>query len=217
MTPSQAAAAPSADLQQRKDGRFYLIMAIVSTGLVFSGFARSFYFNSYFGTPRLTPLVQLHGIIFSSWMVFFVVQTAPIASNRPVLHRRLGYAGGILASVMVVIGLWVAFTAERLGHRNPLADAETVFLISLVDILTFAAIVGAGLWWRRNREFHQRLMLLSVVAGLLSAAIPRLPIIGGHPAGMGITGLALLFAGPIYDFIVRRRVHPAYFWGCLSL
>ena len=58
-------------------------------------------------------------------------------------------------------------------------------------------------------------MLLAVVAGLLSAAIPRLQIIGGHPARMGITGLALLFAGPIYDFIVRRRVHPAYIWGCL--
>jgi hypothetical protein len=147
--------------------------------------------------------------------VFFVVQTALIASNRPVLHRRLVYAGGILASLMVAMGLWVAFTAERLGHRNPLADAETVFLISLVDILTFALFVGAGLLWRRNREIHQRLMLLAVVAGLLSAAIPRLPIIGGHPAGMGITGLALLFAGPIYDFIVRRRVHPAYIWGCL--
>ena len=87
--------------------------------------------------------------------------------------------------------------------------------ISLGDILTFALFVGAGFVWRHNRETHQRLMLLAVVAGLLSAAIPRLPLVGGHPAAMGITGLAFLFAGPIYDFIVRPRIHPAYIWGCL--
>jgi len=207
MTPSQVPAVQRADLQQSKDGRFHLIMAIASTGLVFLGFARSFYLKLYFGTPRLTTLVQLHGIVFSTWMVFFVVQTALIASNRPVLHRRLGYGGGILVPVMVVMGLWVAFTAERLGHRNRLADAETVFLISLIDILTFALFVGAGLLWRRNREIHQRGSL--VRSDTLFADHRR------HPAGMGITGLAFLFAGPIYDFIVRRRVHPAYIWGCL--
>ena len=76
MTPSHVPAVQRADLQQSKDGRFHLIMAIASTGLVFLGFARSFYLKSYFGTPRLTPLVQLHGIVFSTWMVFFVVQTA---------------------------------------------------------------------------------------------------------------------------------------------
>jgi hypothetical protein len=67
----------------------------------------------------------------------------------------------------------------------------------------------------KRRETHQRLMLLAVVAGLLSAAPPRLPLIEGHPARMAVTGLAFLFAGPIYDLISRRRIHPAYIWGCI--
>lgn len=116
---------------------------------------------------------------------------------------------------MVIMGLLVAYSAARLGHGNPLVDADTVFLISLGDILIFAIFIGAGFLWRHNREIHQRCMLLAVVAGLLSAPIPRLPVIGGHPAAMGITGLAFLFAVPIYDFIVRRRIHPAYIGGCL--
>ena len=157
----------------------------------------------------------MHGFVFSVWMIFFVVQTALIASNRQALHRALGLAGGILACAMVALGLMVAFSAERLGHGNPLTNADTVFLISLVDIITFAIFVGAGFLWRHNREAHQRLMLLAVVAGLLSAAIPRSPVIGGHLAAMGITGLAFIFAGPIYDLIVRRRIHPVYIWGCL--
>ncbi len=201
--------------QQSKDARFYLAMAIASACFVFFGFARTYYLKSHFGTPQLRPLLHLHGFVFSAWMVFFVMQTALIASNRHGLHRRLGYAGGILAGAMVVVGLMVAFSAERLGHGNAFIDADAIFLISLGDIFTFAIFVGAGFFWRQNREAHQRLMLLAVVAGLLSATIVRLPLIGGHPAGMAITGLALIFAGPVYDFVMRRRIHPAYIWGCL--
>jgi hypothetical protein len=27
--------------------------------------------------------------------------------------------------------------------------------------------------------------------------------------------LAFLLAGPVYDLVTRRRVHPAYLWGVL--
>jgi hypothetical protein len=201
--------------RRSKEGRFYLVMAIASACLVFLGFARTYYLKSYFGTPQLRPLLHVHGIVFTAWMIFFVVQTALIASNRPGLHKRLGYAGGILACGMIILGLLVAFSAARLGHGNSLTNAETLFLISLGDILTFTIFIGAGFLWRRNREMHQRFMLLAVVAGLLSAAIPRLPLIGGRPAAMGITSFLFLFAGPVYDLIVRRRIHPVYIWGCL--
>jgi hypothetical protein len=216
-TTASSSAPPlsKARTQQIRDRRFYLVMAIASATLVFLAFARTYYLKTYFGTPQLTPLVELHGIVFTTWMVFFVVQTALIASNRPGIHRRLGYAGGALASVMVVLGTLVAVRAERLGHHAGGPDPETIFLFSLGDILTFAIFVAAGFGWRRNREAHQRLMLLAVVAGLLEAAPPRLPFIGGHPPGMAVVGLAFLLAGPIYDLISRHRIHPAYVWGCL--
>lgn len=210
-----AVALRSAAAGKRTDATFYLVMAIASTCLVFLGFARTYYLKPFFATPALRPLLHLHGVVFTVWMLIFVTQTALIASNRRALHRRLGYAAGFFACAMVVLGLLVAFSAERLGHGNAVADAETVFLISLVDILTFVVFLGAGFLWRRNPETHQRLMLLAVVAGLLAAAIPRLPLIGGHPAAMGITGLSFLFAGPIYDLITRHSIHPAYLWGCL--
>ncbi len=190
-------------------------MAFVSALLVFLGFARSYYLKSYFATPPLRPLLHIHGILFSAWMIFFVAQTALIASNRPDIHRRLGYAGAFLAVAMFILGLLAAFSAERLGHGNALTNAETVFLISLIDIFTFAAFVTLGFLGRRNREAHQRLMLLAVVAGLLTAAIPRLPFVGRRPAAMVTVSLAFLFAGPAYDLITRRRIHLVYVWGCL--
>lgn len=201
--------------QPATDRRFYLIMAIVSATVVFLAFARTYYLKAYFGTPQLSALVEIHGFVLTTWMVLFVAQTALIASNRPRIHRRLGYAGGVLAIAVVVAGTVVAFSAERLGHHGTGPDADTVFLFSLCDIVTFTIFVGAGFLWRRNREAHMRLMLLAVVAGLLSATIIRLPVVGGHLPRMTIAGLSLLFAGPVYDLISRRRIHPAYIWGCL--
>jgi hypothetical protein len=202
---------------QINDRRFYLGMAIASTIVIFLGFARTYYLKTYFGTPALTPLVHLHGLVFTAWMFFFMAQTALIAWNRPDIHRTLGYAGAALASAMIVLGAMVAFQREKLGRGTPGQSPDVVFLVGLGDILTFAIFVVAGFVWRRNREAHQRLMLLAVVTGLLAAAIPRLPlvgVIGGNSPGMMITALAFLFAGPIYDFISRRRIHPAYLWGC---
>jgi hypothetical protein len=191
------------------------VMAIASTVLVLLGFARTFYLRSYFETSQLPMLTRVHGIVFTAWMFFFIAQTALIASNQPSIHRWLGYAGAVLAASMLVLGLMVAFHAEKLGHGSAGQDPETIFLVSLGDILTFSIFVTLGFLWRHNREIHQRLMLLAVVAGLLAAAVPRLPLVGGKPAGMGITGLAFILAGPIYDLISRRRIHPAYVWGCL--
>lgn len=194
------------------DRRFFVIMAIASTLTVFLGFARTYYLKSYFGTPQLTPLLQVHGAVFTLWMFFFIVQTVLIAANRPRVHRLLGYAGAALAIAMIVIGTVAAFKARLLGHGAPTPDA--LFLVSLGDIFTFGVFVAAGFLWRRNREAHQRLMLLAVVAGLLSAAIPRIPGFRAHPPAMLFLGLSFILAGPIYDLVARRRIHPVYIWGC---
>src|ERR1700733_2587463 len=130
--------------QQIRDRRFYLVMAIASTILVFLGFARTYYLKAYFGTPQLAPLVHLHGIVFTTWMFFFVAQAGLIASNRPDIHRRLGYAGAALASAIVLLGIMVAFQKEKLGYGPAGQDPDTVFLIALGDILTFAVFVAAG-------------------------------------------------------------------------
>jgi hypothetical protein len=43
---------------------------IASTVLVFLAFARTFYLKPYFGTPQLSRLVELHGIVFTSGSFF---------------------------------------------------------------------------------------------------------------------------------------------------
>jgi hypothetical protein len=59
-------------------------------------------------------------------------------------------------------------------------------------------------------------MLLATMS-MLPPAISRFPWIVGHPATVGIVMLAYVAAAPLYDLLLRRRMHPASLWGGLAL
>src|SRR6266699_5707683 len=83
---------------------FYIGMVAVIVITVFAGFSRTFYLRPYFQTQRLIPLLILHGVVFSSWIVLFVTQTTLVAARRTRTHMRLGIAGGVLAALMLIVG-----------------------------------------------------------------------------------------------------------------
>jgi hypothetical protein len=56
-------------------------MAVASVITVFVGFAPLYYLGHYFGAPPLTPLVHLHGLIFTNWIVLFLAQTVSFWSS----------------------------------------------------------------------------------------------------------------------------------------
>ena len=98
---------------KRRERLFYTGMAIAVVITVFAGFARTYYLRPYFGTPSLTPLLQLHGIIFTSWLVLLLTQTSLVAANRTDIHRRLGMAGAVIAVLMVLVGSATAIIKRR--------------------------------------------------------------------------------------------------------
>ena len=164
-----------------RDARFFLAMSIACAVGVFLGFARTYYLRTYFASRALSLLFQIHGAVFTAWMIYFVAQTALIADRRIFLHRRLGYAGAVLASAMVLLGTAVVYSASKYVHfrQNPFThNPEGTFFFSLVDILLFAVFVSAGFYFRRNRQVHQRFMLVATVCPLMPSAFARLPISG---------------------------------------
>lgn len=208
----------SARTRMELDRRFYLIMALAAAIVIFTGFARSYYLKAHFHTsPALSLLLHIHGAVFTAWVLYFVLQTSLIAAAKPALHRKLGLLGAALGSSMIVLGLAVAFTAMRLRHGTPILSPETTFLVGLVDISTFALFFILGWLRRRDREAHQRFMLLAVIGGLLSAPIGRIVGYGVPIPVVTVLNLAFILAGPMYDFLTRRRIHPVYLYGCLFL
>lgn len=208
----------------QRDRVFYSSIAIALALTVLIGFGPTYYFRMFTPSPLrtlsggpVTWLVHLHAVAFSAWVLLFIAQTALIAQRNIALHRRLGIAGGVLATVMVVAGSAVALKQAARGSAPQGFDPHQFLMIPLSDMVLFAGFVAAALFLRANREAHKRLMLLAYVC-VVVAAVGRLP--GVLPLGPpAFFGLAFLFivAGIIHDRISRGRVHPAYVWGATML
>jgi hypothetical protein len=219
-TITTARVAPSAAAVTKYDRVFYSSLAVVMAITVLVGFGPTYYLRSAFGAPTtvsgatsLSLLTQVHGALFTAWVLLFVVQTALIARRHVAVHRRVGVAGVMLAAAMVIVGTATALTAAARGGA-PAGVPATVFLIvPLTDMVLFAGFVTGAVLQRRNREAHKRLMLLAYVS-IIVAAVARIPglIDFGPLAFFGVT-FVFVVIGMIYDYATRGRVHPVYVWG----
>jgi hypothetical protein len=199
----------------RRERLFFSGMAIAFAVVVFLGFAPTYYLRALSDRPALSPLVHLHGVLFSAWILLLLVQTNLVAMKRTDLHRTLGVAGGALAALMCIVGYVVAISAGRRSAANP---GDLKFLIVPVGaLIVFPALVGAAFLLRRRVDFHKRLMLIATIE-LMNAAVDRLP-------GVFAAGLAPFYPGTdlflialaVYDAVTLRRLHPATVWGGLFL
>jgi hypothetical protein len=192
----------------RRRSLFYSGMSVAFLVIVFAGFARTYYLRPLFHPQPLIPLLHLHGILFSSWIVMLFAQTTLVAAGRTDIHRRLGVAGGVLAALMVVVG---TATGIIRGRNEPL-DTLT---IPLGDMLVFAILVAAALLLRRRIEWHKRLMMLATIT-VLPAAVARLPFDFIQRAGaLAFFGLPDLLVVVLlaHDVITRGGPHRATVLG----
>jgi hypothetical protein len=197
------------------DRRLYILAAILTPLIVLAGFARTYYLKFFFGTPDLPGrIVHLHGIIMTAWVVLFVTQISLIATRRTRVHQRLGIIGGVLAALVVIVGILTALFAAT---RAPATDrfALGFLIIPLGDMLIFSILIGLALYYRRKLPVHKRLMLLAAI-NLLTPAIGRIPLSfitnGGPLAFFALTDVCLL-AAVAFDTIKHRRLHPVFLWG----
>ncbi len=192
------------------DHRFYTGMAVAISAGVFGGFARTYYAKSYFHTPAIPVWVHIHGAFFTGWILFYLLQNLLAMHGGMKLHRKLGIVGGALAAGVVLLGSAIAIRQARQGRSFPFPDVYSLLAVSFGQMFLFAAFISLALWLRRDGETHKRLILMATQL-FFFPAFGRL-LQGIHPTTLG---LALCFygAGPVYDVVTRRSVHPAYRWG----
>jgi hypothetical protein len=219
----QNQASVRAGFNKRLEHLFFTGMSVAFMMTVLVGFARTYYLRPYFFSNSVPPLLSLHGVVFTLWPVFFVIQTVLVASNRTRVHRRLGIVGALLVVSMVVVGTVTAVVrakqnAVSLGSTAPLAG----LVMPLGDMVVFPILIGTALYFRNKIYAHKRLMLLATVS-ILAPAIIRLPfafIQAGIQAGplvfFGLTDLFIV-ACVVYDLVERARVHRATLFGGLLI
>jgi len=207
---------------RRSERKFFSGMAAVILLTALAGFARTYFLRSLLPVPTpappgLTPLIHLHGLLFTGWVVLLFVQARLVAAKRIDLHRRLGVAAAVMAAVMVAIGTLAAIQGVARGVAPFGMDPRSFLIVPLVAVGLFAAFVVAGIRARRDPQRHKRLMLLATIA-LLPPAIARWVLLLGLGPQV-VLAVSTLFVVPlvVWDVKTRGRLHPVTLWGGLLL
>jgi hypothetical protein len=193
---------------------FFVVMASLIAVTAFAGFAPSFYLRSAFHRhDELSILLHIHGAVFSTWIILFLVQTILISRGSRTLHRRLGWCAAVIAVAMV--GLVAAATVEEMRRVPPFPPPPVALALNTFDTVVFAILVGGAIYLRKQAEWHKRL-LLSATLVLLGAPILRLLILMAGHISHQLLVIDLLLVDLFFliciavDLHIRRSVHPAY-------
>lgn len=208
---------------QAASERFFFRIAIVCALIAFAGFVPTYWAPLAAGSLAAAPIIHLHGLLFSAWAVFFVLQAHLATSGQVATHRALGLVGIALASAMLFVGLAVAIHSVEMQIAAGQGERGRSFMIVPVTTIGFfACTIAAAIANRRRTEIHRRLILVASAA-ILMAAVARLvrlvliqtgQLTGPPPVEFSalpalITDLVIV-AAMIHDRRTRGRVHPAY-------
>lgn len=192
-------------------------------GIAIAGFAPSLLDGSARLGP-VSPLVLVHALIATSWLLLFVLQGTLVATGRAAMHRRLGVASTGLAVLVILTGYSTVMEQTRRGYDlsgdlNVRADPKLAAVFPLGDLVSFTVLFAAGLWRRKQPEAHQRLMTLATLGGFMPAAVAHL--VGHQFRSLPLLVVPLIgiifFAPAVYDRMRSGRFHPITLWGGLSL
>jgi hypothetical protein len=206
---------------RRFDRRFYFGAGLIALGLVFWGFAPSYYLKLIFGAPPLSTRLHIHGAVMSSWLVLFFVQACLISARRTDWHRRLGIIGIVIAIGVVLLGSTTTINAavREVGRHSDEANTRVAVLcLELIQMALFAGLVAAAVAMRRRPDFHKRLMLLAT-ACMMPSAFSRIPLNLTFMVSNFVSILILfnlcVIVPALIDTLRNRRLHPVFGWGGL--
>ena len=209
---------------RRYDRYFFAGMVVALLLTAFAGFAPTYYLAGLYRAKLPAPIVHVHAVLQSAWMLLLLVQMLLVSAKRVPLHRKLGIAGFLLAAVMVPVAVMLA--ANELHRSASMGDAALSFsLVPTWEVCNFAVLAGSAFALRRHPAAHKRLIILATVA-MMPAAVSRIPV----PLIRQWTPwevMAFVVAIAAYDIWSMRRIHAAtlagagfigvFLFGCMPL
>jgi hypothetical protein len=183
------------------------------------GFSRTYYLRPWFDASPLTGRLHLHGLVLTTWLVFFLVQSTLIPAGRRSLHRRLGFVGVGLAAAVVVTTYLAAIEGAHLdGSRGGITAADRLYS-SVVILALFGGFVALGTLFRGRPDIHKRSMLLATVTIVGPAATRAVVLLVGRGfRDPHVPVMATLLVGALVsDWRTRGRPHWLLLSGGLVL
>lgn len=170
--------------------------------------------------------IHVHAALFSVWLAGFTAQILLIRADNVALHRRLGIAMAFGVGVLAVAGVMTAWLVQMNNAGTPRSD-PAFFSVQVGDAIGFVGLAAAGIWLRKDRVAHKRLMLLAILhmstagfARWLGGDIGAMVHFGHWGSSFWQTFFILHFTNDVmvlglgaYDIATRGRLHRAYVLG----
>lgn len=194
--------------------RFFVVAALAMTLVIVAGFSNQLAMGrSSFYSP---PLVHAHAIMFMGWVTIYLLQNIFVATDRMLLHRRLGWVAAGWMVPMIVLGIGVTLAMVRRGQA-PFFFRPLQFLVfDPVTVIAFACLTGSAILLHKRTEWHRRLHLCGM-ALLMAPGFGRLlPLPLLQPWAWEASfaaGLAFPIAGVVTDLRRDGHIHPAWRYG----
>ena len=215
----------SALTNRQRERTFYFVMAVCMATVVFIGFSRTFFLRFWFPEAEALAapetIFYVHGVFFSAWIAFLIVQTVLVKTGRIQQHRTLGWLGAAIAVCVLLLGVYGSLVAAQRpdGFIGVPIPPLQFLVVPFFDIVLFGLFVGLAIAWRQDSGSHKRLMLLATI-NLLEAAFVRFPlefIANGAPlTSFGLTDIFIAIL-VIWDLRTLRRLHPVTLWAGLLI
>jgi hypothetical protein len=162
LTAPAIAAAPTTAHRFRPS--FFFWMTLAMCFFVFGGFGMHSFLPALRGKfPPAPPVVHLHAVIFVSWMILLVTQSALVGTGNVKLHRSLGMWGIAHATAIMIFGLMLQLIATRSAMDKGFAPGTDGLYLGLCAFAGFSLMFTLAIRNRPRPEIHRRMILFAML------------------------------------------------------
>ena len=156
------------------DKYFYFAMSLLIAAIVVSGFRLTVNANLLHPSIPRPLILWFHAAAFTSWVGFFIFQSALVRTHNVKGHRFFGWFGAALGTVMVPLGITTSIVMGRFDTTAEHIPGSDAFLIvPFYDMLAFGIFFTLAILWRRKPELHRRLLFIATCGLLVNRRVHK--------------------------------------------
>ena len=203
----------------RWDRNFYLIFVGLIWLAMISGFGWDMAQKAGRGALSYPLIVHAHALVFVGWLALLTVQLFLIRRGDRETHKRLGLLALGMVPLMAILGPATVIIVDHQTFGQPHTLPPQFMSTQFTNVIGSSVLILCGILFRRDAAAHKRLMLMGTVA-LTEPGFSRLMAnqlhgwlhdgFWQHMVTIYIGSLVLMVVFGAYDFITRKRLHPAY-------
>ncbi len=162
MASIPASVAP--EVRSRFQPSFYFWMILAMCLFVFGGFGMQSFVPALQGNfPPAPPVVHLHALVFVSWMLLLLLQSALVGAGQVKLHRALGTWGIAQGTATILVGLMMQLVASGRGFAAGRPPGTDGIYLGLLAFAGFAVMFTLAIRNRQRPDIHRRMILFAML------------------------------------------------------